>query len=134
MKFQLLDKVVERSGERVVAVKQVSLAEEYLGDHFPGYPVLPGVMMLEAMVEAARLMLAGRTAERLVLGEVRALKWGSMVRPGEGLEVEVTLSKELTDGGFECRGVGKVRREEAGEATGETAVSGRFTMRGIRKG
>ena len=134
MKFQLLDNVIERSGERVVAVKQVSLAEEYLADHFPTYPVLPGVMMLEAMVQAARLMLAPRTDERLVLGEVRALKYGAMVRPGEALIVEVTLSKELTDGSYQCRGLGRLRRPQHPDAPEETAVSGRFTMRPVRSG
>ena len=121
--------------QRVVAVKQVSLAEEYLADHFPTYPVLPGVMMLEAMVQAARTMLAQREAGPLVLGQVKALKYGAMVRPGEALVVEVTLSKELGDGSFLCRGVGTVRRAGGGEmADGETAVSGRFTMRPIRTG
>ena len=132
MKFNLLDSVIERTADRVVAVKQVSLAEEYLADHFPGYPVLPGVLMLETMVQAARLMLADRCPERLVLGQVKALKYGSMVRPGEALVVEVSLGKELGDGSFLCRGTGVVRRPAAEAATGETAVSGRFTMRPVR--
>ena len=133
MKFNLLDNVVERSPDRVVAVKQVSLAEEYLADHFPVYPVLPGVLMLETMVQAARLMLADRSRDRLVLGEVKAMKYGAMVRPGEALVVEVTLSKELEHGGFLCRGTGTVRRSANEHAPGETAVSGRFTMRPVRE-
>ncbi|MHC4903893.1 MAG: hotdog family protein [Planctomycetota bacterium] len=108
----------------------VSLAEEYLADHFPTFPVLPGVMMVETMVQAARRMLADRGDPRLVLGDVRALKFGSFVRPGEALEVEVTLSKVLDDGAFLCRGTGRVRRHAGGRD--ETAVSGRFTMRPIR--
>jgi 3-hydroxyacyl-[acyl-carrier-protein] dehydratase len=132
MKFNLLDSVIEQSPERVVAIKQVTLAEEYLADHFPTYPVLPGVLMLETMVQAARLMLAGRCPRRLVLGQVKAMKYGSMVRPGEALVVEVSLSKELADGSFLCRGAGTVRRSANDDATGETAASGRFTMRPIR--
>ena len=134
MKFNLLDSVIEQSPERVVAIKQVSLAEEYLADHFPSYPVLPGVLMLEAMVQAARLMLADRCPHRLVLGQVKAMKYGSMVRPGEALVVEVSLSKELADGSFLCRGNGTVRRSANDEGPGETAASGRFTMRPIRDG
>ena len=135
MKFQLLDNVIERTPERVVAIKQVSLAEEYLGDHFPAFPILPGVLMLETLVQAARLMLAERASGPLVLGQVKALKYGSMVRPGEALEVEVTLSKELGDGSFQCRGVGIVRRNAREETPdGETAVSGRFTMRPVHTG
>jgi len=154
MKFHLLDQIIEQTPDRIVAIKQVSLAEEYLADHFPTFPVLPGVMMIETMAQAARRMLAARGDARLVLGEVRALKFGSMVRPGEILEVEVTLHKDLGEGQFQCRGAGRVRRPARGRNNvvgggpsgensgggsadpssggGETAVSGRFTMRPIR--
>ena len=139
MKFILLDDILEQTSDRIVALKQVSLAEEYLADHFPTFPVLPGVLMIETMVQAARSMLGERGDARLVLGEVKALKFGSMVRPGETLEVEVTLLKSLEDGSYACKGIGRVRRirseeNETSLPTGETAVSGRFTMRPIRKG
>ena len=53
MRFTLIDRIVElEQGARITAVKSVSLAEEYLRDHFPRFPVLPGVMMLEAMTQA----------------------------------------------------------------------------------
>jgi 3-hydroxyacyl-[acyl-carrier-protein] dehydratase len=132
MKFDLVDTVLDQSPDRIVVIKHVTMAEEYLADHFPTFPVLPGVMMVEAMVQAARRMLADRGDRRLVLGEVRALRFGSFVRPGEALEVEVTLSKALDDGAFLCRGTGRVRRHATAEASDETAVSGRFTMRSIR--
>ncbi|MCZ6726055.1 MAG: beta-hydroxyacyl-ACP dehydratase [Acidobacteria bacterium] len=133
MRFQLIDSVLQKEPDRILALKQVSLAEEYLADHFPTFPVLPGVMMVETMVQAARLMLADRGDPRLVLGEVRMVKFGSFVRPGEALEVEVTLDKELGDRTYLCRGTGRVRR--AGHnASDETAVSGRFTMRPIGTG
>jgi hypothetical protein len=67
-----------------------------------------------------------------VLGEVKALRFGSFVRPGEALEVEVTLEKTLDRGEFACRGSGRVRR--AGADAAETAVSGRFIMRPLRTG
>ena len=91
-------------------------------------------------------MLAGRGDARLVLGEIKTLKFGSMVRPGEWLEVEVKLQKELGDSRFLCKGVGTVRRPSLQAAPGvsgavatsfpadKTAVSGRFTMRPICKG
>ena len=54
MKFVLLDRIVALSpGERIRAVKAVTATEEYLADHFPSFPVLPGVLMLEALAEAA---------------------------------------------------------------------------------
>jgi len=57
MHFDLIDSVIEKTLDRVVTIKNVSSAEEYLQDHFPTFPVLPGVMMLEAMVQAGRRML-----------------------------------------------------------------------------
>src|SRR5439155_12072546 len=53
VKFNLIDKVEHLSGERIVAVKDVSLAEEYLADHFPTFPVVPGGVMREAVAWAA---------------------------------------------------------------------------------
>jgi 3-hydroxyacyl-[acyl-carrier-protein] dehydratase len=129
VKFHLIDAILEQSADRIVAIKQVSLAEDYLADHFPSFPVLPGVLMIEAMVQAARAMLPKN--HRLVLGEVKALKFGNMVRPGEALEVEVTLSKQNDDGSYTCKGVGTVRRR-GNHAAADTAVSGRFTMRPVR--
>lgn len=131
MKFHLIDTVLEQSPDRIVAIKQVSLTEEYLADHFPTFPVLPGVLMVEAMVQAARRMLADRGDPRLVLGEVRGLKFGSFVRPGEALLVEVTLHADSGDGEYVCRGTGRVQRRDT-DRPDETAVSGRFTMRPIR--
>jgi len=134
MRFVLIDHILERTPERIVALKQVSLAEEYLADHFPSFPILPGVLMLEAMVQAARAMIEAPT--HLVLGEVKALKYGNMVRPGEALEVEVTLQKRNEDGSYACKGSGRVRRAnrnsaaDAGDA--DVAVSGRFTLRSVR--
>ncbi len=134
MHFALIDTILERSPDRVRAIKQVTLAEEYLQDHFPTFHVLPGVFMLEALVQAARALLeglpAGQTAPRMVLGGVKAMRYGTFVRPGEALDVEVLLEKTQPDGSFVFRGTGSVRRQGATEA--ETAVSGRFTMRPLR--
>src|SRR4030095_3975476 len=110
----MLDTILDQSSGRIVALKQVSLAEEYLADHFPSFPVLPGVLMIEAMVQAARAMLPPPPGGSLVLGEVEALKFGNMVRPGEALIVEVTLTKKQDDGSFVCKGMGTVRRPRNG--------------------
>jgi 3-hydroxyacyl-[acyl-carrier-protein] dehydratase len=141
VRFQLIDIIESQTDEEIVACKSVTLAEEYLADHFPTFPILPGVFMLEAMVQAARALLAPRGDGRLVLGEVCALKYGAMVRPGQLLRVRVRLDEALDDGGFRCRGAGTVHRAMSGadstpgpaaDDEGETAVSGRFTMRPIR--
>ena len=62
MRFSLLDRVTAiEPGRSITAVKAVTLSEEYLADHFPRFPVLPGVLMLEAMLMALEAVLA--TAE-----------------------------------------------------------------------
>ncbi|MFO0827088.1 MAG: hypothetical protein U0572_02975 [Phycisphaerales bacterium] len=132
MHFRLIDTVLERDATHAVALKNVTIAEEYLQDHFPGFPVLPGVFMVEAMTQAAREVLAVRGKPRYVLGGVRALRYGSFVRPGEALRVEVTIDKELPDGSVSFKGAGTVVRTSGGSGTSDTAVSGRFTMRPIR--
>ncbi len=121
MHFSLVDSVIERTPERVVTLKNVSAAEEYLQDHFPDFPVLPGVMMLEAMVQAGRVLLEARGvagASRMVLGGARALKYGRFVRPGESLRVEVTVAKDLGDGSIELKGEGRVVRVFGGGGGG----------------
>jgi 3-hydroxyacyl-[acyl-carrier-protein] dehydratase len=117
LRFELIDRVLEQSPDRLVAVKNVTSAEEYLADHFPSFPVLPGVMMLETLVQAARLLLD--QPEPLVLAQVRNVRYGNMVRPGQSLEVEVTC-RQRDDRGWEMNGVGKV--------DGQVAVQGRFRM------
>ncbi len=145
MHFCLVDQVLECGPNRAVTVKNVTLSEEYLQDHFPGFHVLPGVFMLEALVQSARLVLAARdravaggVPKRMVLGGVRALRYGNFVRPGEGLRSEVTIDKETDDGCVVFKGSATVIRCAANSSAGssasnaDTAVSGRFTMRPVR--
>lgn len=137
MHFDLVDRVVEQTPTRIVTLKLVSAAEEYLQDHFPTFPVLPGVMMLEAMTQAARRLLAthpaAMTDRPLVLGRVRALKYGRFVKPGATLRVEVELSKELGEGSFDCRAEALLV-EPTGEPGADlpVAASGRLTLRPAR--
>ena len=101
MKFNLIDRVEQLSDERIVAVKYVSLAEEYLADHFPTFPVLPGVMMLEALTQSAGWLLHHRRRfERsmVVLKEARNVKYGSFVAPGNFLRVDVEFLKDTEVG------------------------------------
>src|SRR5439155_568990 len=101
VKFNLIDKIASISDDRIVASKQVSLAEEYLADHFPTFPVLPGVLMLEALTQAAGWLLHRRrdfACSMAVLREARNVKYGQFVAPGNYLRVEVDLTKP-TDGG-----------------------------------
>lgn len=132
MHFDLVDSVLELESDRIVTVKQVTMAEEYLQDHFPSFPVLPGVLMIESLVQAARRLLAERDPAlgRHVLGSVRALKYGGFVRPGDTLRIEVTLAREEAEGVFAFKGQGLVVGPGAVDLTdAPTAVGGKFTLR-----
>jgi 3-hydroxyacyl-[acyl-carrier-protein] dehydratase len=137
MHFSLVDRVLESTPERLIAIKHVSNAEEYLLDHFPGFPVLPGVMMLEAMVQASRLLHSQTTsfgALPLVLGRVRALKYGRFCKPGSTLRIETSPGKSAPDEyDFHC----EIRIIEPESATLPVeqlpiAASGRITLRPAR--
>lgn len=115
MKFELIDRIIELSrGERIVAVKAVSLAEEYLADHFPTFPVLPGVLMLEALVESARWLV--RDAQDfantvILLREAKNVTYKGFVKPGNLLTVTVTC-RRLAQGESDFDGVGHCNQSE----------------------
>jgi len=122
VKFNLIDQIESITADRVVASKHVSLAEEYLADHFPTFPVLPGVMMLEALTQAAAWLLHRRndfSCSMAVLKEARNVKYGQFVAPGNALKVEVELSKP-TDSGAVFKAGGTVN--------GATAVAARLEL------
>lgn len=141
MRFELVDAILECAEDRIVTLKQVTSAEEYLQDHFPTFPVLPGVLMIEAMAQAARLLIerrrdgAGLPHARYALGSVRGVKYGAMVRPGDALRVEVSLRDADAPlaheaGPVEFKGSAAVVPAGAAEA-GRNAASGRFVMRPV---
>lgn len=135
MHFSLIDRVVSVDGPRLVGLKHVTQAEEYLRDHFPGFPVLPGVFMLECMVQAARLLEErerGPSALPLVLGGVRGLKYGRFVTPGSTLLVEV--ERTGAEGGqVHFKGTARLAGEEGGNGGAEgVAASGRLWLREVR--
>jgi 3-hydroxyacyl-[acyl-carrier-protein] dehydratase len=91
MKFILVDRIIVlEPPKRIVATKSVSLAEEYLADHFPTFPVLPGVLMLEAMVQSAAWLVRVTqdfAHSMIVLEEAKNISYKSFVSPGRTLEV-----------------------------------------------
>lgn len=138
MHFDLVDGVLELTESGVVTLKNVSAAEEYLQDHFPTFPVLPGVLMIESLVQAARRWIehTGRgNGQRWVLSGVRALKYGTFVRPGQTMRISVTFHAEGSDSAIEFKGSAEVLTPGQPQPEGPpTSVSGRFTMRPLRIG
>jgi 3-hydroxyacyl-[acyl-carrier-protein] dehydratase len=97
MYFSLLDKITELTpGESITAEKFLTGDEEYLVDHFPNFPCMPGVLMLEAMYQAGAWLLrqSDNFARPIVLmKEVRNVKYGSFLEPGQTLVVNLQVQK-----------------------------------------
>ncbi len=109
MKFILIDRVVSfEAGATLTAVKNVSLAEEYLADHFPIFPVLPGVLLLEGLVESAS-WLVRQTQDfansMVLLAEARNVKYKSFAAPGMQIQYTVT-AKDIEENVSSFKGVG----------------------------
>lgn len=124
MRFSLVDNILELDrSRRIVAIKAVSLAEEYLVDHFPTFPVLPGVLMLQVLVESATWLVRDATDFApclILLRNARNVTYKSFVKPGNLLRVEVNclkLDPEVSD----FVGTGWCNQTEV--------VKGRFSLR-----
>ncbi len=98
MRFWLLDAIRSfEPGVELTATKNVTLTEEYLADHFPEFPVLPGVFMLEASTQAAAWLsrLSENYAHSIIcLKEVKNIKYADFVPPGQTLTVKVSVVKQ----------------------------------------
>ena len=123
MRFNLVDRITEvQPGKSLRAVKNLTLGEEYLGDHFPGFPVMPGVLMLETLVEAGAWLLRLTDNFRhsvIALREARNVKYGNFMEPGRQMAVTVELA-EQGDGWASIKG--------KGEAEGQQTVSAKLTL------
>jgi UDP-N-acetylglucosamine acyltransferase len=94
----LVDGVVEHEpGTRLVAVKNVTVNEEFFQGHFPGTPLMPGVLMIEALVQAASVLLLEQdgqpSATRAVLRGVNSARFRRQVVPGDRLRLEVSIRR-----------------------------------------
>ncbi|MBR4753324.1 MAG: beta-hydroxyacyl-ACP dehydratase [Thermoguttaceae bacterium] len=116
MYFSLIDKIDElKPGEEIVATKSLAMSEEYLRDHFPKFPVMPGVLMIEAMTQASAWLV--RATENfahsmVVLKETKGVKFGQFLQPGQTLVVTSKLvSNSEQEAVFKAQGVieGQVR-------------------------
>lgn len=115
MKFILIDRILHiELPSRIEATKCLTLAEEYLADHFPTFPVMPGVLMLEAMVQtAAWLVRVTQDFSRsmVVLEEAKNINYKSFVQPGRTLEV-VAEAVEIGSASSDFKTYGRCGDEE----------------------
>lgn len=124
MRFILIDRIVSlEEGKGLTAVKSVSLAEEYLGDHFPTFPVLPGVLLLEGLIESAS-WLVRKTEDfahsMILLEQARNVKYKSFLAPGSQITYTVE-ARTIEDSVSRFSGYGT--------AEGQRIVEARFGLR-----
>src|SRR5881628_2583769 len=97
MRFALIDRIVEVSaGKSLRAYRNLTLGEEYLADHFPTFPVMPGVLMLQTLVEGGAWLLRLSEDFRhsvIVLREAKNVKYGTFMEPGKSLVVTAELGE-----------------------------------------
>ena len=116
--FLMVDRVMKIEGNKIFAVKGVTINEPYFQGHFPGHPIMPGVLQLEAIAQAAGILMmkqaenAGQLAYFMSAEDVR---WRKPVVPGDTLIIEVELTKSRGKIG-KAKGVCKVRGEIVSEA------------------
>lgn len=123
MRFHLLDRITGyEAGKELRGIKRLTGGEEYLADHFPGFPIMPGVLQLQTLVEAGSwlLRLTDDFAHSVVvLREVKSVRFGNLMQPGRALEVTVELAgREGTMASFKAKG----------ETEGMQTVSAQFTL------
>ncbi len=93
----LVDRIEELEAERIVGIKNVTVTEPFFSGHFPDYPVMPGVLIVEAMAQVAGVLVLSQIPDRknklVLLAGVDGAKFRKPVRPGDQLRIEMKLSK-----------------------------------------
>lgn len=123
MRFNLVDEIRQlEPGRKIQAAKNLTLGEEYLADHFPGFPVMPGVLMLQTLVEAGAWLLRLTEDYRysmIVLREAKNVKYGHFMEPGR----QMIVTAEMTERN------GKLASFKAkGEIEANLTISARVTL------
>ena len=94
MRWIWIDKFIEfESGRRAVSLKNVTLAEEHLPDHFPGYPMMPECLMIEAMAQTAGILVgeAKKFQEKVILAKIKKAVFFDYVKPGDTIKLETLI-------------------------------------------
>jgi len=94
MRWIWIDKFIEfESGKRAMALKNVTLAEEHLHDHFPGFPLMPETLCIEAMAQTAGILVgeAKKFQEKVILAKIKKAVFYDYIKPGDTIELEATI-------------------------------------------
>jgi 3-hydroxyacyl-[acyl-carrier-protein] dehydratase len=94
MRWIWIDKFIEfNSAKNAVAVKNVTLAEEHLHDHFPGFPVMPECLMIEAMAQTAGILVGEAKAfqEKVILAKIKKAVFFDYVKPGDTIKLHANI-------------------------------------------
>ena len=95
--FLLVDSILELEDERIVGIKNVTYNEPWALGHFPGFPVMPGVLIVEAMAQVAGVLVLNQIPDRskklVLLASIEQAKFRKPVRPGDQLRIHVTKMK-----------------------------------------
>jgi beta-hydroxyacyl-ACP dehydratase FabZ len=95
--FLLVDKIIEFEAERIVGIKNVTFNEPFFQGHFPNYPVMPGVLIVEAMAQVAGILVLAQMEDRasklVFLATIEQAKFRRPVRPGDQLRIEMKVGR-----------------------------------------
>ena len=127
--FLLIDRVIEiEARQRIVALKNVSINEPHFVGHFPHFPIMPGVLIVEAIAQAGGALLLTEIPDRdsklMVFTGIDQAKFRRPVTPGDQLRIEVTVLNWRTTA-VKMRGVATVEGKVACEATVTCALTNR---------
>jgi 3-hydroxyacyl-[acyl-carrier-protein] dehydratase len=107
MRWIWIDKLLEfRSGKFARAIKNLTLAEEHLHDHFPGYPVMPASLLIEGLAQTGGILVGevGGFAEKVVLAKIPRAEFYGVACAGDQLIYEVTLTDLRSEGAVVLEG------------------------------